>query len=177
MYDIDAFTRSSTCRVCHPGCRRLREVRLFIRAGVRADHDALSLTFDHRLVDGAPPLAFCSGLRALSRTLFAAGIGWRYLACCRSLLGVSMGDCSADIAVVGAGPGLCRCLRALSSGKGCVRRSDSGGVCLNWGCIPTKACCAPRGSHSGSRGSRLRCGGPGASLDWPRRRNARMPSS
>ncbi len=47
-----------------------------------------------------------------------------------------------DLVVVGAGPGGYEA--AVYAGKlgkkvACVERADLGGICLNWGCIPTKA--------------------------------------
>lgn len=47
-----------------------------------------------------------------------------------------------DVAVVGAGPGgYVAALRAAQSGLKavCIERDHLGGICLNWGCIPTKA--------------------------------------
>lgn len=47
-----------------------------------------------------------------------------------------------DIAVIGAGPGgYVAAIRAAQLGLRCVvvERAELGGVCLNWGCIPTKA--------------------------------------
>ena len=47
-----------------------------------------------------------------------------------------------DIIVVGAGPGgYVAAVRAAELGMRCavVERAELGGVCLNWGCIPTKA--------------------------------------
>ncbi|MDE7304401.1 MAG: dihydrolipoyl dehydrogenase [Alistipes sp.] len=47
-----------------------------------------------------------------------------------------------DILVVGGGPGgYVAAIRAAQLGKrvGIVERAEAGGVCLNWGCIPTKA--------------------------------------
>ena len=47
-----------------------------------------------------------------------------------------------DILVVGSGPGgYVAAIRAAQLGKrvGLVERAEAGGVCLNWGCIPTKA--------------------------------------
>jgi dihydrolipoamide dehydrogenase len=48
----------------------------------------------------------------------------------------------ADIAIIGAGPGgYVAALRAaqLDAEVVCVERDRVGGVCLNWGCIPTKS--------------------------------------
>ena len=47
-----------------------------------------------------------------------------------------------DILIVGSGPGgYVAAIRAAQLGKkvALVERAESGGVCLNWGCIPTKA--------------------------------------
>lgn len=47
-----------------------------------------------------------------------------------------------NILVVGSGPGgYVAAIRAAQLGKrvGLVERAEAGGVCLNWGCIPTKA--------------------------------------
>ena len=47
-----------------------------------------------------------------------------------------------DIIVVGSGPGgYVAAIRAAQLGRkvALVERAEAGGVCLNWGCIPTKA--------------------------------------
>ena len=47
-----------------------------------------------------------------------------------------------DLIVVGSGPGgYVAAIRASQLGMkvGVVERSELGGICLNWGCIPTKA--------------------------------------
>ncbi|MDG3004136.1 dihydrolipoyl dehydrogenase [Paludisphaera mucosa] len=47
-----------------------------------------------------------------------------------------------DIVVIGGGPaGYAGAIRAAQLGKNvlCVERDKLGGICLNWGCIPTKA--------------------------------------
>lgn len=49
---------------------------------------------------------------------------------------------SYDLVVIGGGPaGYVGAIRAAQMGKSvlCVERERVGGVCLNWGCIPTKA--------------------------------------
>jgi len=49
---------------------------------------------------------------------------------------------SFDICVIGAGPGgYVAAIRAAQLGKSVViiERENLGGICLNWGCIPTKA--------------------------------------
>lgn len=53
-----------------------------------------------------------------------------------------MGNCDYQVVVVGAGPGgYVAAIRAAQLGlrTAIVERSELGGVCLNWGCIPTKA--------------------------------------
>ncbi len=47
-----------------------------------------------------------------------------------------------DLVVIGSGPaGYVAAVRAAQLGKrtACVERAELGGICLNWGCIPTKA--------------------------------------
>ena len=47
-----------------------------------------------------------------------------------------------DVVVIGSGPGgyvaAIRCAQ-LGLKTVCVERAELGGICLNWGCIPTKA--------------------------------------
>jgi dihydrolipoamide dehydrogenase len=53
-----------------------------------------------------------------------------------------MADMTFDVVVIGAGPGGYTCaIRAAQLGlkTAIVERDALGGVCLNWGCIPTKA--------------------------------------
>lgn len=53
-----------------------------------------------------------------------------------------MSDPRYDLLVLGAGPGgYTAAVRAARAGKkvGLIEREQLGGVCLNWGCIPTKA--------------------------------------
>src|SRR5665213_2300246 len=53
-----------------------------------------------------------------------------------------MADTSFDVIVIGGGPGgYVAAIRAAQLGmKTCVvERENLGGICLNWGCIPTKA--------------------------------------
>jgi len=51
-------------------------------------------------------------------------------------------DNSFDVVVIGGGPGgYVAAIRAAQLGlkAACVERAELGGICLNWGCIPTKA--------------------------------------
>src|SRR5205814_8471098 len=53
-----------------------------------------------------------------------------------------MADTSFDIIVVGGGPGgYVAAIRAaqLAMQTAVIERENLGGICLNWGCIPTKA--------------------------------------
>jgi len=53
-----------------------------------------------------------------------------------------MADKAFDVIVIGAGPGGYVCaIRAAQLGLkvACVEREHMGGICLNWGCIPTKS--------------------------------------
>jgi dihydrolipoamide dehydrogenase len=53
-----------------------------------------------------------------------------------------MAEQSFDVVVIGAGPGGYVCaIRAAQLGLkvAVVEREHLGGICLNWGCIPTKA--------------------------------------
>src|SRR5690606_2844548 len=56
--------------------------------------------------------------------------------------GIAMADKSYDVVVIGAGPGgYVAAIRAAQLGfrTAVVEREHLGGICLNWGCIPTKA--------------------------------------
>src|SRR5437879_13167756 len=58
------------------------------------------------------------------------------------LIEAPMADTSFDILIVGSGPGgYVTAIRAAQLGfkTGIVERAYLGGICLNWGCIPTKA--------------------------------------
>ncbi|MBM2840528.1 MAG: pyruvate dehydrogenase complex, component, dihydrolipoamide dehydrogenase [Bacteroidetes bacterium] len=53
-----------------------------------------------------------------------------------------MAEKSFDVVVVGGGPGgYTAAIRAAQLGMktGIIERDRLGGICLNWGCIPTKA--------------------------------------
>ncbi len=53
-----------------------------------------------------------------------------------------MSDTSFDLIIVGSGPGgYVGAIRASQLGMkvAIIEREHLGGICLNWGCIPTKA--------------------------------------
>ena len=53
-----------------------------------------------------------------------------------------MTELKTDILIIGAGPGGYVCaIRAAQLGKRVIvaEKARAGGICLNWGCIPTKA--------------------------------------
>ena len=53
-----------------------------------------------------------------------------------------MADTSFDIVIIGSGPGgYVAAIRAAQLGfkTAIIEKSYLGGICLNWGCIPTKA--------------------------------------
>src|SRR3569832_1788232 len=57
-------------------------------------------------------------------------------------MGATMADTSFDVIIIGSGPGgYVTALRAAQLGfkTAIVEKSYLGGICLNWGCIPTKA--------------------------------------
>ncbi len=112
------------------------------------DEIVLSLTFDHRIVDGGPAARFLDAVRQTVESPEA-------------LLGVSEGvapimEAAApstrrpipasgdgpDAVIIGAGPGgYVAALRIAAMGGKAVliEQNCVGGVCLNTGCIPTKA--------------------------------------
>src|SRR5471030_1950759 len=53
-----------------------------------------------------------------------------------------MSETNFDVVIIGGGPGCyVTAIRASQLGMktAVVEKSDMGGICLNWGCIPTKA--------------------------------------
>src|SRR5579859_1844884 len=53
-----------------------------------------------------------------------------------------MATCTCDAIVIGGGPGGYVCAIRLGQLKQkviCVEKEEVGGVCLNWGCVPSKA--------------------------------------
>lgn len=75
-----------------------------------------------------------------------------------------------DIAILGAGPGgYIAALYAASQGKSVaiIERDRLGGVCLNWGCIPTKALIASSNVYNTiKRAGEFGISAPGAAIDF-----------
>src|SRR4051812_36208903 len=80
-----------------------------------------------------------------------------------------MANRSYDAVVIGGGPGGYSCairLGQLKQKVACVEKEEVGGVCLNWGCIPSKALIAAshlyeKAQHASVMGIKIQ----GASLD------------
>ncbi|CUJ40659.1 Dihydrolipoyl dehydrogenase [Achromobacter xylosoxidans] len=91
---------------------------------------------------------------------------------------------SFDLVVVGGGPGgYVAAIRAAQLGlsTALVERAELGGICLNWGCIPTKAllhsATVLRACREADQYGVAGAGGP--SPTWPRwwRARARSPAA
>ncbi len=76
-----------------------------------------------------------------------------------------------DVIVVGSGPGgYVAAIRAAQAGRrvALVEKADLGGICLNWGCIPTKALLRSAEVYSLiKRADRFGITVTGAAPDWP----------
>ncbi len=83
-----------------------------------------------------------------------------------------MSDTSFDAIVLGGGPGGYVCairLAQLGLSVACVEEEEYGGVCLNWGCIPSKALISTAHLfHKAERASVQGLSFPSASLDTPK---------
>ncbi len=140
---------------------------------------ALSLTFDHRAVDGAPAALFLGAVAAYLATPPEDWLPKR-----PRLAGPSRPEGSSgpgagpgaggqgagevfDLVIVGSGPaGFTAAVTAAEAGArvALVEAEQVGGVCLNRGCIPTKAALERLAGHDGA--GRMRDGqgaprGPG----------------
>jgi dihydrolipoamide dehydrogenase len=82
-----------------------------------------------------------------------------------------MADQSFDVVVIGAGPGgYVAAIRASQLGQkvAIVERENLGGICLNWGCIPTKALLrSAEVFHLMHRAKEFGLGATGISFDLP----------
>ena len=87
-----------------------------------------------------------------------------------------MGNRSYDAVVIGGGPGGYFCAIRLGQLKQkvvCVEKEEVGGVCLNWGCIPSKALISTAGLYEKAKngaGMGIKATGveidPNAMQDW-----------
>ena len=113
----------------------------------------LSLSYDHRVVDGAAAARFTTHLAEL-------------LSDPRQHAAVSEGE-RADVLVLGGGPGgYTAAFRAADLGLSVTlveRHSRLGGVCLNVGCIPSKALLHAAKVIAGRPRGRRRWASPSAS--------------
>src|SRR6185436_14653054 len=74
-----------------------------------------------------------------------------------------MANRSYDSVVIGGGPGGYSCairLGQLKQKVACIEKEEVGGVCLNWGCIPSKALIAAshlyeKAQHAGGMGIKV----------------------
>src|SRR5688500_12737795 len=74
-----------------------------------------------------------------------------------------MANRSYDALVTGGGPGCYSCairLGQLKQKVACIEKEEVGGVCLNWGCIPSKALIAAshlyeKAQHAGTMGIKV----------------------
>ena len=77
----------------------------------------------------------------------------------------------ADVVVLGGGPGgYVAAIRCAQLGKKVVviEKADLGGICLNWGCIPTKALLASAGAlHALKNAANYGLAAEGVSFDYP----------
>ena len=102
----------------------------------------LSLTFDHRAVDGAPAAAFLATVTA--RLEDPPGdwlLGGRGRLPARRRARPT-GDDGFDLVIIGAGPaGYAAAVHGAERGArvALIEAEEVGGVCLNRGCVPTKA--------------------------------------
>ena len=86
----------------------------------------LVLSVDHRVADGSTAAIFLDKIKFFRK----------------SIRNVSIMNKSYDIVIIGSGPGgYVAAIRAaqLSMKVAVIEKKDLGGICLNWGCIPTKA--------------------------------------
>ncbi len=79
---------------------------------------------------------------------------------------------SFDVAVIGGGPGgYTAAIRAAQLGLSavCIERENLGGICLNWGCIPSKALLSSAALYQQMQGAaRWGLSADNVGVDWPK---------
>ena len=147
MYDIDAFTPIlNPPQAAILGVGRVADRPVFVGyAGLQIERRSfltVSLTIDHRILDGAPGAQYMQILPALSGTPLPLADG-HLAAPPRGEGRLVTGAQPFDFTVIGAGPGgYVAAIRAAQLGlkSAVVEMAPAlGGTCLHWGCIPTKA--------------------------------------
>jgi dihydrolipoamide dehydrogenase len=86
-----------------------------------------------------------------------------------------------DVVVIGGGPGGYGCAIRLGQLKQkvlCVEKEEVGGVCLNWGCVQSKALIAASHTYEKAKGSEKMASSPRTCASTCRRcRSGRKASS
>ena len=149
-YGVEAFTpiiNLPECAILGLGRIRREPAVVGDRIEVR-DMMVLSLTFDHRVVDGGPAARFLDAVRhgieqpdLLEREDTSADRAADRPTPASRRQAISVSEQSREAVIIGAGPGgYVAALRiAAMGGKATlIERGCVGGVCLNTGCIPTK---------------------------------------
>ena len=91
----------------------------------------VTLSCDHRVIDGATGSKFLAKFKKAHRNAFF-----------NDIIDMNTITKNYDLIVVGGGPGgYVAAIRGSQMGMkvGLIEKDELGGICLNWGCIPTKA--------------------------------------
>ncbi|MBN1343595.1 MAG: dihydrolipoyl dehydrogenase [Phycisphaerae bacterium] len=145
-FGVEAFTPIINLPECAIlGLGRIRREPVLVDDRVEPrDTMALSLTFDHRVVDGGPAARFLDAVRSAIEQpdLLEEDESDAAAAPASQSHAIAASTEPREAVIIGAGPGgYVAALRiAAMGGKATlIERSCVGGVCLNTGCIPTKA--------------------------------------